>query len=122
MPPPPQPPPKPNKDARHWCQLIQETIVSSAHGEEGLDVITVKGGADSGLFCYIGDVNHDRVNYHGGKLFADDIMLEIQGQKVSGYTLRDASIWLKQVSQNGAPVMIKTVRTGMLCLGHCRSL
>ncbi|XP_046353265.1 membrane-associated guanylate kinase, WW and PDZ domain-containing protein 1-like isoform X6 [Haliotis rufescens] len=114
MPPPPQPPPKPNKDARHWCQLIQETIVSSAHGEEGLDVITVKGGADSGLFCYIGDVNHDRVNYHGGKLFADDIMLEIQGQKVSGYTLRDASIWLKQVSQNGAPVMIKTVRTGLL--------
>lgn len=90
---------------------MQEAVVS-ALPEESLNVV-IKGGADSGFFCYIGDVpKQDQITYHSGSLHPDDIILEIQGQKVSGYTLRDINIWLKQVSQNGAPVMIKTVRPG----------
>ncbi|XP_050413169.2 membrane-associated guanylate kinase, WW and PDZ domain-containing protein 2 isoform X3 [Patella vulgata] len=108
----PPPPPKPRKDHRHWSQQIQESVVSSTH-EDSLNII-VKGGADSGLFCFVGDVNHDHISYHGQKLYTEDTILEIQGQKISGYTLRDATLWLKQVSQNGAPVMIKTLRPGLL--------
>ena len=81
-------------------------------GPEGLLSVVIKGGADNGQFCWIGDVQHDRVNYHTGKLHQDDIILEIQGQKVAGYTLRDTLTWLKQVSRNGAPVMFKTVKPG----------
>lgn len=111
QPPPPKgPPPKPKREPRHWSQQIQETVASAIH-EESLS-IALKGGADSGQFVYLGSVDHDKISYHGEKLYGDDILLEVQGQKVSGYTLRDATVWLKQVSQNGAPVMIKTVRPG----------
>ncbi|XP_041347543.1 membrane-associated guanylate kinase, WW and PDZ domain-containing protein 1-like isoform X3 [Gigantopelta aegis] len=115
QPPPKAPPPALDKDLRHshWSKQIHETIASAQH-EESLTTVTLKGGADSGLFCYLGDINHEKIAYHGEKLHKDDIVVEVQGQKVSGYTLRDASLWLKQVSQNGAPVMIKTVRSGLL--------
>jgi hypothetical protein len=114
LPAPKGPPPKPKREPRHWSQQIQETVASAIH-EESL-TISLKGGADSGLFVYLGSIDHNKISYHGEKLFEDDILLEVQGQKVSGYTLRDATVWMKQVSQNGAPVMIKTVRPG-----KCRS-
>lgn len=110
------PPIKPRKpDLKHWCQRIQETVVS-ALPEESLGVI-ISGGADNGQFCWISEIKQDQLTYHSGKLFTEEIILEIQGQKVAGYTLRDATIWLKQVSQNGAPVMIKTVKVGEYLLG-----
>ncbi|GAB1597467.1 membrane-associated guanylate kinase, WW and PDZ domain-containing protein 1 isoform X1 [Argonauta hians] len=110
-------PPPIKKDAKHWSTRLQETVVSipSDSGGGQASSIAIKGGADTGFFCYVGDVRHEEVKYHsGGKLHSDDLILEIQGQKVSGYTLRDVNIWLKQVSQNGAPVLIKTLRSGML--------
>ena len=101
-------PPKPKRD--HWSTRIQETVVSAVP-EDNLG-ITLSGGADNGQFCCINDINHSHLTYHSGKLNIDELILEIQGQKVAGYTLRDATIWLKQVSQNGAPVMVKTVKIG----------
>ncbi|XP_069101307.1 membrane-associated guanylate kinase, WW and PDZ domain-containing protein 1-like isoform X7 [Argopecten irradians] len=109
---PPPVAPKTRKESKHWSQRIQETVVSAVP-EEGLGV-TITGGADNGQFCCISDISHDQLTYHSGRLHVDEILLEIQGQKIAGYTLRDATIWLKQVSQNGAPVMIKTVKIGML--------
>ena len=35
-----------------------------------------------------------------------------QGQKVAGYTQLDVSQWIAQVSKNGTPIMIKTVKQG----------
>lgn len=90
----------------HWTKQVRETVASAFHDDLP---VSVEGGADNGQFCYLGMVRVDKINYHGGKLNTGDIILEIQGQKISGYTQRDASVWLKQVSQNGAPVMIKTV-------------
>jgi hypothetical protein len=119
-PPPKLPPPKPRKDGvgvkQHWSQRIQETVLSAVP-DESLNII-LKGGADNGLFCYVGEVKHDKITYHSGKLHQDEIVLEVQGQKIAGYTLRDASYWLKQVSQNGAPVMVKSVRTGTYNINH----
>ena len=109
--PKPPPPAKPKKEPRHWSQRILEAVVSA--GPEGLLNLVIKGGADNGQFCWLADVRHDRINYHSGKLHQDDIILEIQGQKVAGYTLRDVLDWLKQVSRNGAPVMFKSVKSGM---------
>lgn len=110
LPPLKGPPPKPKREPRHWSQQIQETVSSAIH-EESLS-LTLRGGADSGQFVILGSIDHEKISYHGEKLYTDDILLEVQGQKVSGYTLRDATVWIKQVSQNGAPVMIKTVRPG----------
>lgn len=111
--PPVAPPPKPMKELnvqKHWCQRIQEAVVSSnAEGEFG---ITLGGGADNGQFCVIANLKLPQLTFHNGKLFVDDIILEIQGQKIAGYTLRDATVWLKQVGNNGNPVMVKTVKIG----------
>ncbi|PVD24614.1 hypothetical protein C0Q70_15098 [Pomacea canaliculata] len=112
LPPLKGPPPKPKREPRHWSQQIQETVSSAIH-EESLS-LTLRGGADSGQFVILGSIDHEKISYHGEKLYTDDILLEVQGQKVSGYTLRDATVWIKQVSQNGAPVMIKTVRPDFL--------
>jgi len=108
--PPPPVAPKTRRDLNHWSQRIQETVVSAVP-EEGLGV-TITGGADNGQFCCISDIKHEQLNYHSGKLHTDEIVLEIQGKKVAGNTLRDATVWLKQISQNGAPVLIKTVKIG----------
>ena len=96
-----QPPPE-----KHWTKQVRETLASAFHDDLP---ISLDGGADNGHFCFLGLIRVDKIHYHGGKLTTGDIVLEIQGQKVSGYTQRDATLWLKQVSQNGAPVMIKTV-------------
>lgn len=115
--PPVAPPPKPVKDQivqKHWCQRIQEAVVSSnADGEFG---ITLGGGADYGQFCVIASLKLPQLTFHNGKLYVDDIVLEIQGQKIAGYTLKDATVWLKQVGNNGNPVMVKTVKIGMFTL------
>ncbi|XP_059171787.1 membrane-associated guanylate kinase, WW and PDZ domain-containing protein 3-like isoform X4 [Physella acuta] len=105
-------PPDKRHELVHWTKQIRETIAAAFHDDLS---ITIEGGADNGQFCYLGLIRVDKINYHGGRLNSGDIILEIQGQKISGYTQRDATIWLKQVSQNGAPVMIKTVpSTGSL--------
>ncbi|CAL1543357.1 unnamed protein product [Lymnaea stagnalis] len=106
LPSPKGPPPPEKRHEFHWTKQVRETVASAFHDDLA---ITIEGGADNGQFCYIGFIKVDKINYHGGKLNTGDIILEIQGQKVSGYTQRDATLWLKQVSQNGAPVMIKTV-------------
>ena len=98
------------RETRHWSERVEESIVSFGL-PEGLLSLLIQGGADSGQFCYIGDVRSDKIQYHTGKLHPDDIVLEIQGQKVTGYTLNDTLNWLKQVSRNAAPVMFKTVRS-----------
>lgn len=100
----------PGPDPTHWSACIRETVVS-ALPDETLQ-LTLLGGADNGLFCYIEDISHDKIIYHSGQLQSDHIILEIQGQRIAGYTLRDAMVWLRQVSQNGAPVMIKSVKAG----------
>ena len=101
---------KGRKQPRHWSQRVQESIIST--GPEGVLSLTVKGGADIGQFIYISDLKHDRINYHSGKLHADEIILEVQGQQVSGFTYKDFLNWLSQASRNGEPVMIKTVKIG----------
>ena len=103
-------PTKAKKEPKHWTQRVHESIIST--GPEGILQLIIKGGADQGQFCWLGDLKQEKISYHSGKLHQDEIILEIQGQKMSGYTLRDCLTLLRQVSQNGAPVMIKTVKAG----------
>ncbi|KAI0211370.1 Membrane-associated guanylate kinase, WW and PDZ domain-containing protein 2 [Lamellibrachia satsuma] len=109
--PPKSPSPTKNKrEPRHWNERVHECILSA--GPEGLFPMVIKGGAENGQFCYIGEIKQEHMNYHSGKLHHDEILLEIQGQKVSGFTLRDLLEWLKHVSKNSAPVMFKTIKAG----------
>ena len=52
-----------------------------------------------------------------------DVLLEVQGQKVAGYTRADVNAWINHCSRNRNPVVIKTAPQGRN-LGHqvlCRN-
>ncbi len=111
-------PTKSLKESKHWIHSVSETIVSGS--PEGLLSVAVQGGAEHGQFCYVGDAKHDKINYHSGKLQKGDLILEIQGQKVAGFTIRDLLDWLKHVGKNGQPVMFKTVKPGKMTPFTCQ--
>lgn len=96
----------------HWSSQVRETIVST--GRDGLLHITVLGGADSGSFCWIGGdfQSIDLVRCHSGKLKGNEILLEVDGEQVAGYTLGDLLRLLWSATENGNPVLLKTVDIG----------
>lgn len=102
--------------AKHWSQTVQETLLSV--GEEGVLGIAVLGGAENGQFCWVDVVDASNVVFYSGRLHRDEIILEIQGQKVAGYTLHDLQEWLLLTTHNNNPVLIKTVLTGMHLLTY----
>nr|CAD7197146.1 unnamed protein product [Timema douglasi] len=73
---------------------------------------SIKGGSDNGEFTYVSDIVQNKVNYVSGQFSEEDAILEIQGQKVAGYTQRDVVAWLNHCCRNGNPVVIKTVESG----------
>ena len=109
------PPSIPSKPSRHWTQNVLECCCS--FGVEGLRQISILGGADNGQFSWINKIQHTQIDYYNcPRLQTNSIILELQGQKVAGYTLRDTLDWLNQVSRNGQPVLFKTVQVGMYTL------
>ena len=104
-------PTKGKKEPEHWSQRVVETIVSA--GSDGMLHLVVKGGAENGQFAFIGDIKQDKINYHSGKFHQDSVVLEVQGQKVAGFTLRDLLDWMKYVGKNNTPIMFKTVKSGL---------
>ncbi|ELU17711.1 hypothetical protein CAPTEDRAFT_38696, partial [Capitella teleta] len=95
----------------HWSQHVRECLVSG--GPDGIHHLIIGGGAENGKFCFLGEVKQDCLTYHtANRLHGDDIVLELQGLKVGGFTLWDLQDWLKNVSKNGVPVMFKIVKAG----------
>ena len=76
---------------------------------------SLEGGADEGLFPQVG-----RVDDNAGAAGADvlervrpgDVLLEVQGQSVAGYTRADVTAWLKHCLKNRNPVVIRTAPKG----------
>jgi len=102
--------------------MVQETLLSV--GLDGPFGIVVAGGAENGQFCWIEHVDATNIVFFNGKLHCDEVILEIQGQKVAGYTLQDLQEWLLLATNNNSPVLIKTVVAGregvsFLCLFLC---
>ena len=97
---------------QHWSNVVQEVLISQS-GDRSNSVI-VCGGAENGQFCWIGDVVLDGITYlHDGRLRTNDVLLEVQGQCVAGYTLGDVVEWLSVAGQNNGPVLYKTVLSGL---------
>ncbi|XP_023222053.1 membrane-associated guanylate kinase, WW and PDZ domain-containing protein 2-like isoform X4 [Centruroides sculpturatus] len=94
---------------QHWCQHVYEVEVA-----EGICYLNIEGGSDNGEFAYFGTFDGDKVKYGRGKVAKDDVILEIQGQKVAGYTQRDVVAWLNHCCRNGNPIIIRAVRSGCL--------
>ncbi|KAG8233310.1 hypothetical protein J437_LFUL013780 [Ladona fulva] len=96
--------------AAHWRQGVRETVITTGH--DGSLNLSIRGGSDNGEFAYVCDIFQNKVKYVSGKLQEEDVLLEIQGQKVAGYTQRDVVAWLNHCCRNGNPVVLKTVAAG----------
>ena len=93
----------------HWSLDLRETVLTA--DPERLHV-TVDGGSEAGQFGCVGQIQHERVDYISGRLEPGEVLVEVQGQKVGGYTRRDIVTWLKHCCRNGNPVVIRTARQG----------
>lgn len=111
--------------AKHWSQKMHDSVVASINVDKNVFLSRIKGGSDSGLFVYFESLlspNNDRptststteesvVSTISGKMYANEILLEIQGQKISGYTLHDVIGWLKQLSKTYQTINFRTVKS-----------
>ena len=113
--------PTTSSGGEEWNATVVEAIVR-VEGESGSG-ITVLGGSDNGQFPYLGDISSS-VNYEKGgpSLAPGAILLEIQGQKVAGYTQRDVVAWLQHCTRNGNPCVIRTAPPGKFFLSKNCSL
>ncbi|XP_046407318.1 membrane-associated guanylate kinase, WW and PDZ domain-containing protein 2-like isoform X2 [Ischnura elegans] len=98
--------------AAHWRQGVRETVITT--GADGGLNFSIRGGSDNGEFAYVCDIYQSKIKYVSGTLQDQDVLLEIQGQKVAGYTQRDVVAWLNHCCRNGNPVVLKTVTSGTI--------
>ncbi|XP_038068870.1 membrane-associated guanylate kinase, WW and PDZ domain-containing protein 1-like isoform X6 [Patiria miniata] len=99
---------KGTKPPKHWSQNVHEIVISPT--EDGSPNFTVRGGAENGLFPFVADVRSDRILLRSGKLHTDDIVIEVNGHRLPGFTLWDIEALMAHVGR--APLHLKTVKQG----------
>ena len=107
-------------EKKKWWDSVVESVFISDSNNVKLH-FELCGGADEGQFPHIGPINVSdltKLGLHvsGGVIQEGDVLLEIQGQKVSGYTAADVSRWFKHCLQNKNPVVVRTVPKGRLII------
>ena len=105
----------------HWSKEQKEVTLVTQH--DGNFNFRVVGGSDHGEFPVVVEVlppDTRGVTYLGeGELTTQDVLLEVQGQEVAGYTRADVVAWLTHCSRNGNPVVLRTAPQGRTA--HCTS-
>ncbi|KAM9846170.1 membrane-associated guanylate kinase, WW and PDZ domain-containing protein 2a [Aulostomus maculatus] len=95
------------KRKNHWTNKVHESVLGrSGEGELGLEL---KGGAENGQFPVIGELLPGRALCHSGKLFQDELLLEVNDTPVAGLTTRDVHAVVKHSKD---PVRLKCVKQG----------
>ena len=86
---------------KHWSERVLESIISRGPNPENathpskLGILTlipgleIRGGAEHGQFNYFTNIQHNKILYHAGKVYSDDLILEINSQTVAGLTTYD---------------------------------
>ena len=110
---------------KHWSERVLESVVSktSTHRPDlirekspqksqepavtTIDGIEIVGGAETGFFPYFTCLNQDRVIYHSGKVYNNDLLLEVNGQTVAGLTLYDLQTIISNAED---PIKLKHVK------------
>ncbi|XP_072026608.1 membrane-associated guanylate kinase, WW and PDZ domain-containing protein 2-like isoform X3 [Amphiura filiformis] len=86
---------KGSKPPKHWTQRAHECVIT--RDDNGSINIAVKGGAENGAFPFLSDIRQDRIQLRSGKLHVDEILLEVNGHKLAGYTLWDIEALFKHL-------------------------
>jgi hypothetical protein len=120
--------------SKHWSQKMHDSVVSSHIIDQygpSLFYSKIRGGSDNGQFVYFDSnfkcgsvaspssagsnekngLDAQSIPMVSGKMFANEIILEIQGQKVSGFTLYDVIGCLKQLASTYETITFRTVKS-----------
>ncbi|XP_071383141.1 membrane-associated guanylate kinase, WW and PDZ domain-containing protein 2a [Centroberyx affinis] len=95
------------KRKNHWTNKVHESVL--CRNEEGELGLELKGGAENGQFPVIGEVLPGGAVCHSGKLFQDELLLEVNDTPVAGLTTRDVHAVVKHCKD---PVRLKCVKQG----------
>lgn len=98
------------KRKKHWATKVRECAVSWGGAGEFGSVVELLGGAEHGLFPFLGHMDLDALVCHVGSLpYYGDVLLEVNGTPVSGLTNRDTHAVIRHFRE---PIRIKTVKPG----------
>ncbi|XP_069021032.1 membrane-associated guanylate kinase, WW and PDZ domain-containing protein 2a isoform X10 [Embiotoca jacksoni] len=95
------------KRKNHWTNKVHESVL--CRNEEGELGLELKGGAENGQFPVIGELLPGVAECHSGKLFQDELLLEVNDTPVAGLTTRDVHAVVKHSKD---PVRLKCVKQG----------
>ena len=100
-----------------WLSVVQETLFICHDESNCLLHFELDGGADEGEFPHVGqpiveDPADVGLHVSGDPIEFGSVLLEIQGQKVSGYTAADVARWFKHCLQSKNPVVVRSVPKG----------
>ncbi|XP_067915326.1 membrane-associated guanylate kinase, WW and PDZ domain-containing protein 2a isoform X16 [Heterodontus francisci] len=95
------------KKKSHWTSKVHETVI--CRNKDGELNVEIKGGAENGLFSYLGEMKQNKIIYQGGKLHPDELLLEVNDTAVSGLTIRDVLAVIKHCKD---PIRLKCVKQG----------
>lgn len=90
---------------KHWSVKNQESLIS--RNREGHFCLNVEGGAEVGLFPFIGEIRQDRIHYSRGKIHPGELILSINNKRVPGMIKKDVIALIKRSAN---PVSLVTVR------------
>lgn len=100
------------KRKKHWSAKVRECAVSWGGAGEFGSVVELLGGAEHGLFPFLGHMDLDALVCHVGSLpYYGDVLLEVNGTPVSGLTNRDTHAVIRHFRE---PIRIKTVKPGTM--------
>ena len=94
---------------KHWSMRSQETLIS--RNRDGHFCLNVEGGAEHGLFTFVGDIRQDRIHYQRGKVHPGDLILAVNHKRVPGMIKKDVIALIKRSSD---PVSLISVRQSKL--------
>ncbi len=99
---------------QHWAEGIHDTVLSVTANSD--PPLTTAGGAADGLFVFIGGLEVSKLTYLRGdeQLQTEELILELQGKKISGLTSGDVESWLSSLCRTGGPISLRTVRPGKI--------
>lgn len=89
-----------NNNNKHWSHKVHEINIPNDLIKKLNLIEHIKGGSDSGEFIYFDsllNIPESFVSQINGKLNTNEIILEIDTHKISGYTLFDVKTLLKQL-------------------------
>lgn len=93
---------------KHWSYNVLECSIQ--RGPNGNFNLQIVGGAENGEFICVGDVKQERLMYRRGKIYPGDVVLEINGTPVAGFTQFDV---LPLIKSSKDSVTLRIIKPGM---------